>query len=231
MENNNKKTLILSIIGILVLVIAVIGVSFAMFTFTGTGTKDNVIKTGTITIKYTDGATGTADNKIELDNTYPQSDALGSAATDNKTDLAVTGEWGSSAMTINYELGITDISAGATLTSDYVKVRVLKGSNPVVGTANTGVTIASLQNVAGPNGLVDNYYLTGGTMTASGTVDTYTIQAWVSDQYDLAVDPDHSDTQNEGNLAIPQQDGSAEHIKTTKSETYSFKVTVVAEQA
>ena len=48
MDNNNKKTLILSIIGILVLVIAVVGVSFAMFTFSGTGTKENVLKTGTI---------------------------------------------------------------------------------------------------------------------------------------------------------------------------------------
>ena len=43
MENNNKKTLILSIVGILVLVIAVVGVSFAMYSFTGTGTKENVI--------------------------------------------------------------------------------------------------------------------------------------------------------------------------------------------
>ena len=54
MENNNKKTLILSIVGILVLVIAVVGVSFAMFTFTGTGTKENVIKTGTVTVNFDD---------------------------------------------------------------------------------------------------------------------------------------------------------------------------------
>ena len=49
---NNKKTLILSIVGILVLVIAVVGVSFAMYSFTGTGTKENVITTGTVSMSF-----------------------------------------------------------------------------------------------------------------------------------------------------------------------------------
>ena len=40
----NKKTLILSIIGILVLVIAVVGVSFAMYSFTGTGSKTHLME-------------------------------------------------------------------------------------------------------------------------------------------------------------------------------------------
>ena len=56
MEDNNKKTLILSIIGILVLVIAVVGVSFAMYSFSGTGTKQNVITTGTVSMSFSQGS-------------------------------------------------------------------------------------------------------------------------------------------------------------------------------
>ena len=48
MENN--KTMILSILGVLVLVIAVVGVSFAMYSFSAQGTKENVITTGSVSL-------------------------------------------------------------------------------------------------------------------------------------------------------------------------------------
>ena len=51
---NNKKTLILSIVGVLVLVIVVVGISYAMFSFVGDGTKENVITTGSISVNYAD---------------------------------------------------------------------------------------------------------------------------------------------------------------------------------
>ena len=233
MENNNKKTLILSIIGILVLVIAVVGVSFAMFTFTGTGTKENILKTGTISVDFSDETKG---NKIEITNQYPEDDTTGIADENNDTTFEVKGDWGSSPMTVNYEVGLSDISAGTTLTDQYVKVQIMKNGTPVKGTATEGVTIASFASDAGPKNLITSYYVTNGTLqNQSGQTahlsDTFTVKAWVSDAYDLPTDAANSDTENEGTKAIPQADQSAKHIKTSASETYSFKVKVVAEQA
>lgn len=225
-DNNNKKTLILSIIGILVLVIAVVGVSFAMYSFSGTGTKENVITTGTVTMNFT------PDNNFEIDNKYPMSDAKGIAQTDNKADFGVTADWGTSAMTIVYDLGITNITAGNTLTAEYIKVALLDGNkNVIVGTKDGennltgGVTIASLKDKAGANGLITNYALTSGTLTNSGTTDNYTILAYVADNYDLPTDKANTTDDNSGDVT---RDLTSK--KTTKSETFSFKVGVSAKQ-
>lgn len=217
---NNKKTLILSIVGILVLVIAVVGVSFAMYSFTGTGTKENVITTGTVSMSFD------PDNNMTLTNQYPMSDAKGVEQETNKVEFGVTADFTNDAMQINYDLGITNITAGDTLTSEYIKVALLDGEGTVlVGTQGTGatdltagVTIASLQAKAGTNGLIDEYALTSGTITTSGQTDNYTLIAYVSDQYDLPTD-------------AAQAGSGTTQTKATKSETYSFKVGVSAAQA
>ena len=216
MEKDNKRTLILSIVGILVLVIAVVGVSFAMYSFTGTGTKQNVIQTGTVSMSFD------PDNNFNVTNQYPMSDAKGIAQSDNKATFGVTGDWGTSVMTIDYDLGITNITAGDTLTADYIKVALLDGQGNVkVGTKDGdgkltgGVTIASLASTAGPNNLIATYGLTGGTLATSGQTDNYTILAYVSNEYNLPTDADNT------------VDGVR---KTTKSETFSFKVGVSASQ-
>ena len=223
MENNNKKTLILSIVGILVLVIAVVGVSFAMYSFTGTGTKENVITAGQINLSFDDANT----NNFTVENKYPMSDAKGVASTDTKADFAVTGTWGTSAgITFNYDLGISSISEGATLKSNFIKVVVKNGAGePVVGTATAGVTIASLASKAGTYGLVKTYALTSGQLTTSGQVDKYSIVAYVADDYKL---PTATDTTGEN--ATTTETG-VEQKKATGSETYSFKITVAAAKA
>lgn len=217
---NNKKTLILSIVGILVLVIAVVGVSFAMYSFTGTGTKENVITTGTVSMSFD------PDNNFVVTNQYPMSDAKGVAQEANKADFGVTADFSNAAMTINYDLGITNIQAGETLTAEYIKVALLDADgNVIVGThgeettdLTAGVTIASLQSKAGTNNLIQNHALTSGTITASGQTDNYTIIAYVSDAYDLPTDD-------------AQVGSGTTQQKATKSETFSFKVGVSAAQA
>ena len=234
MENNNKKTLILSIVGILVLVIAVVGVSFAMFTFTGTGTKENVIKTGTITV---DWDSATEDNKIEITNKYPMTDAQGTTQNDNTATFTVEGNWGSQPLTVNYEVGLSDITAGTTLTDQYVKVSVTKDGTYVKGTANSGVTIQSFASAAGPLSLIDSYYITNGTLQNEGSVaanhnmaDTFVVRTWVSDAYDLPSNTAQSTAPEVSGGTLQNESGQL-HKKTTGSETYSFKVKVVAQQA
>lgn len=232
-NNNNKKTLILSIIGILVLVIAVVGVSFAMFTFTGTGTKENVLKTGTISVNFDND---TKDNNIEITNQYPEDDATGMADTNNETTFTVEGDFGgNTTMSVNYEVGLSDITTtpttGATIGDNYVKVAIQKNSTYVKGSATGGVLISSFASDAGPLGLIQNHYVTNGNLTNGHLTDTFKVKAYLADTYDLPTDAANSDTENSGNLTIPQQDGSAQHKKTSASETYSFKVKVVAAQA
>ncbi len=233
MDNNNKRTLILSIIGILVLVIAVVGVSFAMFTFSGTGTKENILKTGTISVSFDNTTSG---NKIEITNQYPESDATGMADANNQTTFTVQGDFGgNTTMSVDYEVGLSDITTtpatGATISDNYVKVAIQKNSTYVKGTASGGVLISSFAADHGPKNLIDSYYVTNGTLTNGDLTDTFTVKAYLADTYDLPTDAANSDTENGGNLTIPQQDGSAQHKKTSKSETYSFKVKVVAAQA
>lgn len=228
MEDNNKKTLILSIIGILVLVIAVVGVSFAMYSFTGTGTKENVITTGTVSMSFSQGS-----NNFTLQNKYPMSDATGIAQDDNRATFGVTATWGSSPLTIKYDLGITKITPGATLTEDYIKVALLGSDGTVIvgggkgtKTLTGGVTIASLASTAGPNNLITTYGLTGGTISTSGATDRYTILAYVADNYNLPTDKANTTTDNGGTV-----ERNLTSKKTTASETFSFKVSVKAAQA
>lgn len=217
---NNKKTLMLSIIGILVLVIAVIGVSFAMFTFTGTGTKVNVIQTGTITMDFVD-----TDNFFEITNKYPMSDEVGIESEDNEATFGVTANWGTSAMTINYDLIISNVTEGKTLTADYIKVALTNAAgNVVVGndvntaSLTSGVKVSSLPKVNDSEGQFFGYKLTSGTITTSGTTDTYTILAYVSDDYDLPIDETVVPAENEQKVQ-------------TRSETFSFKISIIATQA
>ena len=227
MENNNKRTLILSIIGILVLVIAVVGVSFAMFTFSGTGTKENVLRTGSISVDF-DSAT--EDSKIEITNQYPEDDTTGMADTHNETTFTVKGDWGNSPMTVNYEVGLSEVKQGATLTNDYVKVAIQKNDTYVKGSATAGVAVSTFASDAGPHNYIDSYYVTNGTLTNGDLTDTFKVKAYVSDTYNLPDDPSKSTAPEVSGGTVNNQSG-AHHQKTSKSETYSFKVKVVAQQA
>ena len=60
-RDNSSKQILLSVLGVAILVVAVVGVSFAAFTFTGTGTKENRITTGTISMTYSE-----ADSDVRL---------------------------------------------------------------------------------------------------------------------------------------------------------------------
>ena len=70
-----KKKILLSILGILLLVLATIGVTFAVFTYTKLGTTENTVTTGTLKFLYTEN-TGVG-NGINIENAFPVSDEVG----------------------------------------------------------------------------------------------------------------------------------------------------------
>ena len=172
----NKKTLLFSILGVILLLVVVIGVSYAMYTFSANGTKENVISTGTVSITYSETST------ITLDNAYPSTDATGSAVTGHDlvftVNAAITGS-----TTISYEVGLANMSQNGNLTENYVKFNLKKGENYLIGTPTTGVTIGSVKTNAGT--LITQYRLDGGTLSTADSSATYTLRAWISEDYNL----------------------------------------------
>ncbi len=241
-EKSNKKALILSILGVLVLIIAVVGVSYAMYTFSANGSKENVITTGIVKINFDnsdlnfDGQEGNdASGTINLTNQYPMTNDAGLAQTntDNILGFTVSAEL-SGKIKIVYDLGIdSGFVAGKTLTAQYIKVALYeyKDNQPVLVTA-TPRTIKEYESNAGVKGCMDSYVLTNDSFEGSGEGSTlqkknYIVKAWVSDDYKLPVDPE-TGTTNESDK--PQQ-GDVTHESHTESETFTFKIKLVAEQA
>lgn len=194
---NNKKTLILSILGVLVLVIAVVGVSFAMYSFSATGTTENVIQTGSVSVQYEN------ESVITLTNQYPMTDALGIAqeGTDSVLTFDVTANIAGT-INIKYDLALDSIAytdsegnAVTTLTDSNIKFVLTKSADGaaaqyVQGSATEGVTFADVAANTG-NGYIlkaDNsqagYVIDSDTFTANAK-NSYVLKAWIDQDYKL----------------------------------------------
>ena len=97
MNNNKSKQLLASIIGIAVLVVAVAGVSFAFFTYSRTGSGNNIITAGKISFTFAD------NSYIKITNHFPIATSAGVvlSGTNNTCTFTVTGNT-TSGSSINY---------------------------------------------------------------------------------------------------------------------------------
>lgn len=263
MENN--KTMVLSILGVLVLVIAVVGVSFAMYTFSATGTRENTISTGTVSLTFS------ADDQqlFKLDNEYVKTDAEGLASEGKDFSLTSTLK---GTMNVAYEIGFTEVTQSNTnLTDSFVMVNVKDNSKSepdcyLMGSATTGATINSVKaNVGFDQTAIDNM-ITGNAAASTGKVlansfllneyvfdkgtingttgfnKTYTIKAWISDQYQLKGGEAGTanktyctvngvvDSSKDTAEACKAAKGTWTQEKATTAETFSFKIKVSATQ-
>lgn len=240
----SKKSKYIQICIVLAIVVAIIGVSYAMFSFSASGTKSNVIRSGNVEIDFKNVST------ITLNNVYPLSDSTGAAGTDPnsaKMNFDVVSTL-SGAMTIYYDLSLTAINEGTTLKSDKVKINLKKTSGSTtswpLGSASTGVTIDSLKTTAGRyaslgNGgggtRVTSYAIDSGAVTTTSTVN-YTLTAWISDTYKY--NSSKTTAKACSNPAYTTEatckDAGAvwgdKQTSSTSDETYSFKVKLDAVQ-
>ncbi len=74
-KSKNKE--VLSVALVLLLVMIIVGVTYAAFTFSKTGTVENVITTGAVTMIYTEG-----ENKITINNAIPMTEEVGKTLSD-----------------------------------------------------------------------------------------------------------------------------------------------------
>ena len=119
-KNNKKKTLILSIIGLIGLVIVTIGITYAVFTYTKLGTTDNTITSGTLKFLYTEN-TGVKTG-IKLTNALPISDTQGEAldGDNNVFDFSIEAT-NTGTEVIPYEISLREKDT-STLAEENVKI-------------------------------------------------------------------------------------------------------------
>lgn len=210
-NNNNSKQVLLSVLGVAILVVAVVGVSFAAFTYSKTGVKENIITTGTISMSYSE-----PENGITLSDAVPMQDSNGMTLTgqNNTFDFSVTATIsGSGSTTINY--AITAVTEPDTLlTDEYVKVYLTNSSDTATTNFTGGakkvstLTKTSSDASGAPDG---QFILESGTFTA-GRTDQYKLRMWVSADY--PVDQQNVDPDGEGAGEAPG------------SQTYKLRVNV-----
>ena len=199
MESKHRSIqIIFAIISIAILVIAVVGVSFAFFSYSKTGTTNNVIETGQIYMYFNNSST------ISLSDQFPMKN--------NEATSGLTGENQSMTFTVTgYSSGSSSISYtvyaikpdGATTTgrfpNDQISVFLSQASS------NKGQTITSsiLNTPTHVNDAVDNGTgwaiasgtIAAGTQNGSEQVDTYTLKMFVNDTVRIS-DTDTSVTWN-----------------------------------
>ena len=199
-----KKQNIIMGISFVLLFVMVMGVSYAAYKFSATGTKENVISTGTISMSYSQ------NSFIDLKHTYPKTDTYAIATKEDKSSMEFSVSMETSGTKqINYALAITNIEEGATLKSSKVKIYLEKEGKVVNNfETNKGQTIESFKNKY-VEGLIDSYAIYQDILTTSDKTHHYTLTAWIDESYDLPIKNETTTT------------------KETNQETYKFKVKVV----
>ena len=206
----NKKTLLFSVLGVILLLVVVIGVSYAMYTFSAQGSKVNQITTGTISVSYEE------TSQVALTNAYPSTDATGSAVEGHDLVFTVTGSITGST-SVKYDLALANINPGATLTAEHIKFNLKKGDIYIIGKANEGVTVASRATEKGTL-ITTGYLLDTDTLTSEKTGATYTLRAWVADTYNL----------KQGANTTTTEDGKTTQTNASTAETFKFGVAIKA---
>lgn len=251
MENHAKET-ILSIVGVAILVIAVVGVSFAFFTYSRTGEKNNVITTGSITFALTPGS---QHPNITGKDFFPQEneEAMAADYTDNLTEFNVAGTLPASANAVTYKVyaipGTEPTAEQATapeggwkrFKDSEISLSLSVDNGGSTSSAPTiedgfetgkaiGTLAADVQDGTNTKGLL----LASGTLEAGTTLDaTFSLRMWINNTVTIS-DTNSSYTYrasstDEGDIPTDKDKESNPDTREVFNEHYySIKIQVVA---
>ena len=173
-QKSNKKQLILTIVGVLVLVIAVVGASFAVWNYVFNGTLVNTISTNDISLDLLESN----ENIINITNALPMSDNEGKSQTET-FDFAVTSKTVKD-IDIEYNINIQklEVDNGYTALNDnQIKVYLTDYSN----TQKVAPTLISN---------LTNYKLYTGKHSHDSTheekQDKFKLRAWIDGSVDAS---------------------------------------------
>ena len=220
-NNNNSKQVVLSIVGIAILVIAVVGVSFAFFTYSRTGEKNNIITTGSITFALEDGE----QPAINAKDAFPITDNA-DIATAPSTEFKVTGSLPAGASTVTYKVYAiagdapsgnppaqtaeeaetnnrewkrfkdTEISLGLSVSGDSdTAVNIVEKYKYDAATQKYGSPIGSLEAVDTQDGKsTKGLLLATGTLAGGKSIEhTFTAKMWINSTVTIS-DTDYTKT-------------------------------------
>ena len=183
-NNNSSKQILLSVLGVAILVVAVVGISFAAFSYSKTGEKENTITTGTITMSYTEGKNG-----ITLTDALPITDDAGKAlsAEGQFFDFTVNAKIvGKGTTKIDYVITATEVTTS--LPSTGVKAYLTSNTDATVELAPTIVSTLPLTESGNSAGApVGEHILKSGSIsTTDNSVNettTYRLRMWDDQNY------------------------------------------------
>ena len=136
MTNQATKQVLLTVLAVGILVVAAVGVSFAAFTYSKSGTTNNIIRTGQIYFRYNEPSSG-----ISLLNAVPIPDYDGThqIGEGNVFDFGVTSTIKGN-KTIDYEI-VLEVSESNTLDENKIKVYLVEVEDSNTDVANEKVLL------------------------------------------------------------------------------------------
>ena len=179
MEENKKKKLTITIIGLLILIIAIVGSAYAVFTATLTGVKENKLTTGYVLMNCN-------ETNFTLSDTSVKTDEEGIALTNNEATCTLSTTMNGT-MNIGYDVALYDVTNSAALTENNVKIQASKVDNGTTSylagtTATTGVLVSSIKNQTGQyDTSITNYKIDSATVNTTKTIE-YKVKAWVANE-------------------------------------------------
>lgn len=232
-NSETKKEKLIVIISTIVLLLLVVGSTFAYYYANFIGNKENHIISGRLEIKFDN------ESAMNLTDQKPVSDEVGSAIPDDQSYTFDVNSIINGNAQINYDLAFELISNEG-ITNDDVKINLLKKyvldgvakEEYIIGSANTGELVSSLQNRTSSNKYFNEFVLDNGSFTKTGTV-SYVLKAWVtgsedeiklvlSDSDDVCSDSTYTTKDTcEANNGVW---GSSHKIESSSNMSYQFKV-------
>ena len=195
MDKRNKKV-ILAVIMIVMLVTVLITTTYAFFTYSRTGERNNQLVTGRIKLEFEDG-----QNNINLTNQFPMSDEEAVVYTSPVegevafTDFTVSGYAGSNT-TLQYVVKAIKgeaVDGRIRMPDEHIKLYITSTTNgvgsveinPLYGAADADAgtygALVSAGNEGTDTANDGEVMLAVGTVGTTDTVHSYTLRMWISD--------------------------------------------------
>lgn len=179
-ENNKKNEVFFAAIGVLILILAVLGISYAIWSKTFLGTKENSLKTGYVSFSYSE-----ADNSyISLENALPISDKQGKelSGAKNVFDFNVSASY-KGINKIKYDIFAEQVGTN-TLSEEFVKVYLTdQNNNPIEGYSGESVPLYDTLQNYNYNGNNKYKLLHSDYLTEQDSNKGYRLRIWLSSDF------------------------------------------------
>ena len=180
-KKKNRKTIILSLAGIVLLILAVIGVSYAAVFYAKTGEKINRVTTGTMTMSYSENTNG-----INLMDAYPITDEVGKSLNEEGEyfDFTVAATMGGDVV-INYVITAAKTD-DSTLPDNAIKVYLTNINNSTETQVLKPTKVSDLQVTSdNPSGAPNGQFELLASNFNKTSVRNYRLRMWISNDYTL----------------------------------------------